>query len=116
MQINFTTSINNVSLQIGDSAYFVSNSSLITVNDEQTHSDEEPTLLGNISGIGHDYIVLNNLTGAEPEPNDFIMFSKNKIVNNASMLGYYAEVKLKNSSIEKAELFALSSEVTPSSK
>ena len=44
------------------------------------------------------------------------MFSKNKSVNNSSLLGYYAEVKLTNDSIKKAELFALSTEVLESSK
>ena len=44
------------------------------------------------------------------------MFSKDPIVNNSSLLGYYAEVKLSNDSTEKAELFALGSEITQSSK
>ena len=48
------------------------------------------------------------------EIGDVVEFDK--IVNNTSMLGYYAEVKLKNSSTAKAELFALSSEVAISSK
>ena len=39
------------------------------------------------------------------------MFSKDKSVNNTSLLGYYAEVKLNNNSENKAELFVLSSEV-----
>ena len=43
-------------------------------------------------------------------------FSKNKEVNNNSLLGYYAEVKLTNNSTDKIELFALGSEVTESSK
>ena len=44
------------------------------------------------------------------------MFSKNKEVNNNSLLGYYAEVKLINNSTDKIELFTLGSEVTESSK
>ena len=44
------------------------------------------------------------------------MFSKNKAVNNTSLIGYFAEVKLRNNSKEKAELFALSSEIAESSK
>ena len=51
-----------------------------------------------------------------PEPGDFIMFSKDKTVNNTSLLGYYAEVKMSNNSMEHAELFALSSETILSSK
>ena len=44
------------------------------------------------------------------------MFSKNKAANNTSLLGYYAEVKLSNNSIDKAELFTLGSQIVPSSK
>ena len=44
------------------------------------------------------------------------MFQKDVKVNNTSLLGYYAEVTLKNNSTEQAELFALSSEAIPSSK
>jgi hypothetical protein len=44
------------------------------------------------------------------------MFSKNKIVNNTSLLGYFAEVTLKNNSTAPAELFALNSQVALSSK
>ena len=44
------------------------------------------------------------------------MFSKDKVANNTSLLGYFAEVKLINNSTEKAELFALSSEIRLSSK
>jgi hypothetical protein len=44
------------------------------------------------------------------------MFSKDKVANNTSLLGYFAEVKLINNSTEKAELFALNSEIGLSSK
>mgnify|MGYP006406290489 FL=1 len=44
------------------------------------------------------------------------MFQKDNRVNNTSLLGYYAEVELINDSTEKAELFALSSEISWSSK
>ena len=120
MQIKFTTSINNVSLQVGDSAYYVPSSSLTTINNEQIHSNLTPTYLGVISGVGPDYITLDYATLSANSRflagDDFIMFSKNKTVNNASMLGYYAKIQLKNSSTEEAELFALGSEVIPSSK
>ena len=54
--------------------------------------------------------------GAGVTADDFIMFSKNKAVNNSSLLGYYAEVKLSNDSTDKVELFSIGSEVTQSSK
>lgn len=44
------------------------------------------------------------------------MFSKNTAVNNSSLLGYYAEVKLTNSRTDKIELFSIGAEVVESSK
>ena len=61
-------------------------------------------------------IIINNPIGPIPTTGDFVMFSKDKAVNNTSLIGYYAEVKLKNESIHDAELFSLSSEITISSK
>ena len=47
---------------------------------------------------------------------DFIMFSKSNQANLSSLLGYYAEVRLGNDSPNIAELFAVSTEVSESSK
>jgi hypothetical protein len=44
------------------------------------------------------------------------MFKKNEIINMSGVKGYYAEVKFKNNSTEKTELFAVSSEIVQSSK
>ena len=51
-----------------------------------------------------------------PESDDFIMFQKDRRVNNTSLLGYYADVKFENNSRTKAEMFSISSEITESSK
>tara|TARA_R110002012_G_scaffold146008_1_gene304326 strand:- start:4879 stop:5520 length:642 start_codon:yes stop_codon:yes gene_type:complete len=48
--------------------------------------------------------------------NSFIMFSKSNNVNSASLKGYYADIKFTNESTEKAELFAVGSEINESSK
>lgn len=119
MQIKFNSKINNVSLQVGDSAYYIPmDTSITTIN--QTYNHIDPIFIGVISGVGNDFIVLDDSTLSQDAANvvsqDFIMFSKNKIVNNTSMLGYFAEVRLRNNSTHEAEMFALSSEVTASSK
>ena len=44
------------------------------------------------------------------------MFAKDSSINLSGLVGYYAEVKIKNNSTEKAEMFSIASEVTPSSK
>ena len=51
-----------------------------------------------------------------PTMNDFIFFSKDNRVNTSSALGYYSETKMMNNSSKKAELFAVSCDVTESSK
>ena len=48
--------------------------------------------------------------------NCFIRFSKDTETNRNSLLGYYAEVKLGNDSPNIAELFAVSTEASESSK
>lgn len=46
----------------------------------------------------------------------FLLFSKNNDANLSSMLGYFAAVRFQNNATDRAELFAVSSEVTQSSK
>ena len=47
---------------------------------------------------------------------DYCMFVKNQVINMNGLSGYYAGVMFENNSKEKAELFAISSEITESSK
>jgi len=111
MIIRFTTAIQNDSLQIGDNAFFVPASSIGSMN----IGVGSPQFIGKINDISSDTITINSITNT-PGIDDFIMFSKSKAVNNTSLLGYYAGVKINNNSKGHAELFALSSEITPSSK
>ena len=106
-KITLKNNIENNSLQIGDKAYYVT---LIA-----GYGNSDPKFLGEIMAVEENYIEVDP---GDPnlQEDDFIMFSKNKEVNNNSLLGYYAEVKLTNNSIKKAELFALGSEVLESSK
>ena len=48
--------------------------------------------------------------------NSFLLFSKDNDVNLSSMLGYYADVKFRNFSENKVELFTVGAECTQSSK
>ena len=77
--------------------------------------DSDLLKVGDITEIGSNFVRVEDHDNT-PSNGDFLMFSKNKIVNNTSLLGYYAKVKLSNNSTDKAELFTLGSEVTPSSK
>ena len=117
MKIIFNNQIDNVSLQIGDVAYFVTPSETLGIN----QSIEEPKEIGVITGItknAEGFVTEIDVTTVinTPSADDFIMFQKNRVANNASLLGYYAEVKLTNNAEDGAELYSLSSEVALSSK
>ena len=121
----------NVSIQKGDMVYYVPTALSPTpqigpVNQFQINSS-------NIREIGEALEVYENSivckfecehptpTGADcdahiPGGGDFIMFSKDNAANMSSILGYYAEVEMANDSNEKAKLFAVSTDVSESSK
>ena len=111
MVIQFSSNIQNSFLQIGDTAYAVTPASVGSLQSADT-----PQLVGVVEAIGVNTITITEPPAYQPLVDDFIMFSKNNEVNNTSLLGYYAEIKLTNNSIDEAELFALSSEIAPSSK
>ncbi len=77
-----------------------------TVSSKQykLHVDDDPTK--------HPFSVANPYFGRyyQPKPNDFIMFSKFE-QGDSGVLGYYAKARFVNDSKEKAELFAVSSEI-----
>ena len=55
-------------------------------------------------------------TAQSPTSGDFIFFGKDNQIGTAGVTGYYAAIEMKNDSIDYAELFAVSSEITQSSK
>tara|TARA_R100000908_G_C3722091_1_gene124451 strand:- start:625 stop:990 length:366 start_codon:yes stop_codon:yes gene_type:complete len=118
--IDFTGNINNDSLQIGDLAYYITPSlsgGFNTSIDASTGEYVAPTLIGKIEAITLNSIDVDNAaTGEEPAADDFIMFAKDSRINLSGLVGYYAEVKIKNNSTEKAEMYSIASEITPSSK
>ena len=123
LKINLSSNINNASLQVGDTVYYITpttdiadNGSTVTLpNNFIIDGESDLSEVGEIIEIGSNFIRIENYDNV-PEGGDFLMFSKDKSVNNTSLLGYYAEVKLSNNSIDKAELFTLGSEIVPSSK
>mgnify|MGYP004449597747 FL=1 len=111
--IDFTGNINNDSLQVGDLAYYITPS----LSGGFNQSSDTPTLIGPIEAITLNSIDVDNAaTGEEPAADDFIMFAKDSRINLSGLVGYYAEVKIKNNSTEKAEMYSIASEITPSSK
>jgi len=114
IRINLHNSIVNTSLQVGDVAYYVETKETNGPNNEITNFTDQVKPIGKIDSIGTSHIVVDSTVF--PPSDSFIMFQKDRLANNTSLLGYFAEVKLSNNSTEKAELFSLSSEITPSSK
>ena len=78
---------------------------------KKNESVNNTSLIGYYELIAFDFVSNPSTQGAFMRPG-----SMNESVNNTSLIGYYAEVQLKNESPDKAELFALSSEITESSK
>jgi len=130
--LNFDYEI-NTSLQVGDQVYHTTTTMLggFEQNDNtfggQTHfgtvysilspfiievySEYECTAIG-----GGCTAVGDPLPGIEPNPKDYISFSKNRIANNNDLLGYYASVQFINDSKDDIKLWAVSSGITENSK
>ena len=112
LRINLQNEIDNVSLQVGDVAYYVKDDDTST---SVTSFTDSVRRIGKITSVGTSHIVVDSFTDTPPA-DAFLMFSKDKVANNTSLVGYFAEVKLSNNSTDKAELFSLGSEVASSSK
>ena len=92
----------NTSLQVGDTIYYL--------------SGEEIKKIGPVQSISDSYIVcdaIGDLSGLTQT--SYIFFGKDNSKNTSGIIGYYAEVNLKNSSRKHAELFAVNSEIFISS-
>jgi hypothetical protein len=115
----------NTSLQVGDQVYHTGTSPLggFNQNDNmfggQTHIGAVQSILSPFEiEVFSEYTdaIGNPLPGIEPIPSDYISFSKNRIVNNNDLLGYYASVQFVNDSITDAKLWAVASGITENSK
>ena len=127
LQLENNNNLNN-SLQVGDIIY--ASPALKQGGAKDFQADNNNSL-----GIGKNYLVgilrkieIDNneiklyvddslVTGQPytPSENDFIMFSK-YTRGDSGVLGYYAQAKFVNNSTEKAEMFAVSSEIIINSK
>jgi len=111
----------NTSLQVGDAIYAKSTENLLNDNSKDGGTINANKLIGilrkidnTVNNICDLYVDDTNHNGVAIA-NDFIMFSKYN-QSDGDIKGYYAEVKFVNSSMDKAELFSVGSEITESSK
>ena len=108
-QISFNQQL-NPSVQTSDMAW--------VSNQQAGGIISEPVLLGEIVDIQSNILIVQDTSGIDPNllTGMFLLFSKPIQINESGLKGYYADVKFTNDSNNYAELFAISSEVTPSSK
>ena len=103
----------NPSLQVGDIAY-------VSDIDALSGIMSEPVYVQKINLVNHagGFIWIDKPPTVPPiiTSTQYILFSKPIEVEESSLKGYYADVTFENSSNKKTELFAISSEVVPSSK
>ena len=107
--LSFDNQINS-SAQVGDTAWVSTVAAGIVYG--------EPEKLGKITNIqsGSIEVDASDTVTIDDSGNYFLLFSKPIEVNESGLKGYYANVTFENSSKTYAELFAISSEVVPSSK
>jgi len=112
--LTFTAPL-NVSCQIGDTVYYVPTSTSGGFNVNSSGLIE----IGVVTAIGGTHaaptITIANQINNAPN-NSFILFSKDNKANLSSVVGYFAEVKFKNSSTTTSELFGVGIDIFESSK
>ena len=108
------TSINNDSLQVGDYAFYIEHFELGCF--DTSGETAVPKYIGIIVKIPLDNRIEVDVTGDMPGVGDFLMFAKDTSINLSGLLGYYAEVQIKNNSRTKAEMYCMASEISVSSK
>lgn len=111
INLQFSNTI-NVSAQVGDIVYFTP----VTING--VHNTAGVIIeLGNILKIVGNVIEVFYQPGTQtPNPDDFIMFAKDRSVNMSSLLGYYAKFRIRNNSQDEAEMYSIAVDTTESSK
>ena len=106
----------NTSVQIGDTAYYLD--SQIASGGFNTGLHTDIVEIGIITAInqGTNTITVGNAIIGSVSGTPFILFSKDNKANLSSILGYYAEVKFKNTSTTTSELFSVGVDTFESSK
>tara|TARA_R100001463_G_scaffold85139_4_gene140029 strand:+ start:15924 stop:16283 length:360 start_codon:yes stop_codon:yes gene_type:complete len=107
----------NISCAIGDTAYYVP-----TANSGQFPVGAHASIveIGSITAVtfANNSITVDTALPAVnyPTATDFILFTKNNSASLSSLLGYFAQAKMVNTSTDYAELFQVSVGTFESSK
>ena len=104
----------NVSVSVGDTAYYVPTTSTAGFNVNSSNVVE----IGEITNVdfnSNTIIVNTSLANGVVTTSHFILFSKDNAASMSSILGYYADVKMTNTSVTEAELFQVGLDIFGSS-
>ena len=113
LTLTFNNSLNK-SVSVGDTAYYVP----ITTSASFNVNSSDVVEIGEITSVTFDsntIIVSTTLASGVVTVSHFILFSKNNAASLASVLGYYAEVKMTNTSTTEGELFQVGLDIFESS-
>lgn len=129
--LTFNEGTPNISAEVNDLVYYVSSVAYQWQDMYMASDDEAATGVSTHIFIGHITAVVendppggftitteepSNMTIVPPTENDYIFIVKNNRAETSTMKGYYSKVTMNNNSTTKAELYAVSAEVTESSK
>ena len=107
----------NVSIQIGDTVYYTNYTNYSFADYTLLEGISSITEMGYVSAVSNNSITVKMSDAlAGPTGTSYVMFSKDNTANMSSILGYYGQVKFKNNSRDKAELYATACEISESSK
>lgn len=108
----------NTSAQVGDLIFYVSSTG--ASGGFEYSLNQSLLFFGPIVSINDSFIEVlydvNNNPNPIPTTDAYIMFAKDKKINNNDLKGYYLEAQFWNNSKDKIELFSIGSQVSQSSK
>ena len=92
--LTFTSGVNN-SIQIGDNVYFLNDPNVAAYTSSGTCTAKTATTI--------------TVSGTAPAQGKFVLSDKGGVINQAGLLGFFAEVEMKNTTTDKAEIFSVGS-------
>ena len=112
----------NTDVQVGDTAYYVATTTSGTggftsnISGATSNNIVEIGPVASVNFTTNVITITTDLADNTVTTSTCILFSKNNAVNSSSLIGYYAEAKMVNTSTSAAELYQVSTEIFESSK
>ena len=112
----------NPNIQVGDTTYYVATTTTGTggftsnISGATSNNIVEIGPVASVNFTTNVITITTDLADNTVTTSHFILFSKNNAVNSSSLIGYYAEAKMVNTSTSAAELYQVSTEIFESSK